>query len=143
MIRYCLQGVVAAGLVVGAHARRGVLGDMGKPQAIVRLFGQGSIPHPFSGFHRFRTACREWWQRDWLWKEGVGAHARRGDLIILGDVDEIPRPETLAALRACPFEGKHNCANLDGSFFYYSYSGYAGEWLAGPKVRLAVTGILM
>ena len=71
----------------------------------------------------------------------MGAHARRGDLIILGDVDEIPRPETLAALRACPFEGKHNCANLDGSFFYYSYSGYAGEWLAGPKVRLAVKGI--
>ena len=70
----------------------------------------------------------------------MGAHARRGDLIILGDVDEIPRPETLAALRACPFEGKHNCANLDGSFFYYSYSGYAGEWLAGPKVRLAVKG---
>jgi hypothetical protein len=71
----------------------------------------------------------------------VGAHARWGDLIILGDVDEIPRPETLAALRACPFEGKHNCANLDGSFFYYSYSGYAGEWLAGPKVRLAGKGV--
>ena len=50
MIRHCLQGVVAAGLVAGANTRRGILGDIGKPQAIansVRLFGQGSIPHPF------------------------------------------------------------------------------------------------
>ena len=56
-----------------------------------------------------------------------------GDLVILGDVDEIPRPEALRALRSCPFRGRHNCANLDGSFFYYSYSGYAGDWKAGPK----------
>ena len=76
-------------------------------------------------------------------ERGRGDPCAAGDLIILGDVDEIPRPETLAALRACPFEGKHNCANLDGSFFYYSYSGYAGEWLAGPKVRLAVKVYLM
>ena len=54
--------------------------------------------------------------------------------MILGDVDEIPRPEVLRALRTCPFQAQHNCANLDGSFFYYSYSGYAGDWKAGPKV---------
>ena len=57
-----------------------------------------------------------------------------GDLVILGDVDEIPRPAVLRALRTCPFQARHNCANLDGSFFYYSYSGYAGDWKAGPKV---------
>jgi hypothetical protein len=109
---------------------------LGKSQAIAGLYGQVSNPQSLLKFSLFRSLCREWWQREWLWKEGVGAHARQGDLIILGDVDEIPRPETLAALRACPFQAKHNCANLDGSFFYYSYSGYAGEWLAGPKVCL-------
>jgi len=60
-----------------------------------------------------------------------------GDLIVLGDVDEIPRPEILRALRTCPFEQRHNCANLDGSYFYYSYSGYAGDWKAGPKVNFS------
>jgi len=60
-----------------------------------------------------------------------------GDLIVLGDVDEIPRPEMLRALRTCPFEQRHNCANLDGSYFYYSYSGYAGDWKAGPKVNFS------
>ena len=64
----------------------------------------------------------------------MAAHAVSGDLIVLGDVDEIPRPEMLRALRTCPFEQRHNCANLDGSYFYYSYSGYAGDWKAGPKV---------
>ena len=57
-----------------------------------------------------------------------------GDLVVLGDIDEIPRPEALRALRSCPFQARHNCANLDGAFFYYSYSGYAGDWKAGPKV---------
>ena len=46
MMEYCLQGVVAAGVVVGARAWRGILGDMSTPQAIGRLFGQRSITHP-------------------------------------------------------------------------------------------------
>ena len=67
----------------------------------------------------------------------MSSQAMDGDLVILGDVDEIPRPEVLRALRTCPFQAHHNCANLDGSFFYYSYSGYAGDWKAGPKVSVS------
>ncbi len=60
--------------------------------------------------------------------------ARRGDLFILGDVDEIPRPAALSALRRCHFEAAHNCAAMESDMFYYSYSLYSGVWKAGPKV---------
>ncbi|CAL5225164.1 g7945 [Coccomyxa viridis] len=46
----------------------------------------------------------------------------------------MPCPEILRALSTCPFPARHNCANLDWSFFYYNYSGYAGDWKASPKV---------
>lgn len=80
--------------------------------------------------------CREWWQREQLWERGVAPRATPRDMVITGDLDEIPRPKTLRALRNCPITGRHNCASLEGSFFYYSYSGYAGDWKAGPKVWL-------
>ncbi len=60
--------------------------------------------------------------------------AAPGDLIILGDVDEIPRPEALMALKRFGFEAVHNCAAMEADLFYYSYSLYSGVWKAGPKV---------
>ncbi|BDA47606.1 probable beta-1,4-mannosyl-glycoprotein 4-beta-N-acetylglucosaminyltransferase [Coccomyxa sp. Obi] len=76
---------------------------------------------------------REWWQREQLFERGLG-EARRGDLFVLGDVDEIPRPAALRALRRCRFEAAHNCAAMESDMFYYSYSLYSGVWKAGPKV---------
>ena len=81
--------------------------------------------------------AREWWQRERLFELGLqeaGMEAAPGDLIILGDVDEIPRPEALMALKRFGFEAVHNCAAMEADLFYYSYSLYSGVWKAGPKV---------
>jgi hypothetical protein len=54
---------------------------------------------------------------------------------MLSDVDEIARPHVLRALRKCDFvSAGHNCAALEGAFFYYSYSQRVGDWNAAPKV---------
>lgn len=79
-------------------------------------------------------SCREWWQQEQLWERGVAPRANREDLVVLGKVDEIPRTDTLEALRGCQFEAKNDCAILEGSTFQYSYSGYAGPQPGGPKV---------
>jgi beta-1,4-mannosyl-glycoprotein beta-1,4-N-acetylglucosaminyltransferase len=41
-----------------------------------------------------------------------------GDVIVVADVDEIPRPETLAILKACEFPSR---LNIRSDFFYYSF----------------------
>jgi beta-1,4-mannosyl-glycoprotein beta-1,4-N-acetylglucosaminyltransferase len=41
-----------------------------------------------------------------------------GDVIIVADVDEIPRPETIAILKACDFPVR---VNLRSRFYYYSF----------------------
>ncbi|KAL2255479.1 hypothetical protein VTK26DRAFT_3269 [Humicola hyalothermophila] len=51
-----------------------------------------------------------------------GAQAPQlGDVIVVSDVDEIPRPETLALLRACAFPRR---LTLRSRFYYYSF-----QWL--------------
>ncbi|BDA40413.1 probable beta-1,4-mannosyl-glycoprotein 4-beta-N-acetylglucosaminyltransferase [Coccomyxa sp. Obi] len=83
---------------------------------------------------------KEWYHREMLFEKGLsvrGREARPGDLIISGDLDEIPRPAAVQALRGCEWAlqpGYHDCAVLEGAFFYYSFSWYAGEWSPGPKV---------
>lgn len=48
-----------------------------------------------------------------------------GDVLLVSDVDEIPRPETLALLRACAFPRR---LTLRSRFYYYSF-----QWLhRGP-----------
>ena len=49
------------------------------------------------------------------------------------DLDEIPKREAVRAIKHCMWEvkpGKHDCAALEGSFFYYAFS-----WNAGMPVR--------
>ncbi|KAK1832859.1 glycosyltransferase [Podospora conica] len=50
-----------------------------------------------------------------------------GDVLVVADVDEIPRPETLALLRACHFPRR---LTLRSRFYYYSFQFlHAGpEW---------------
>jgi hypothetical protein len=58
-----------------------------------------------------------------------GREARNGDLIISGDLDEVPKPEAVAALRRCHWgrqAERHNCASLESSMYYFSYANYAG-----------------
>ncbi|KID88971.1 glycosyl transferase family 17 protein [Metarhizium guizhouense ARSEF 977] len=51
----------------------------------------------------------------------------RGDVIIVADVDEIPRPETITTLRSCTFPRR---LTLHSKFYYYSFQFlHAGpEW---------------
>lgn len=57
----------------------------------------------------------------------AGARApNRGDVLVVSDVDEIPRPSTLALLRACRFPRR---LTLRSRFYYYSF-----QWLhRGPE----------
>lgn len=41
-----------------------------------------------------------------------------GDVLLVADVDEIPRPETLRAMRLCQFPRR---LTLESNFYYYSY----------------------
>ncbi|KAL2146874.1 hypothetical protein VTI28DRAFT_1977 [Corynascus sepedonium] len=51
-----------------------------------------------------------------------GRHApQKGDVLVVSDVDEIPRPSTLRLLRACHFPRR---LTLYSRFYYYSY-----QWL--------------
>ena len=56
-----------------------------------------------------------------------GAQApRAGDVLVVSDVDEMPRPETLRLLRACAFPRR---LTLASRFYYYSF-----QWLhRGPE----------
>lgn len=80
------------------------------------------------------TDRREWAHREIMFRRGFkvkGKEARlNNDLFMFGDVDEIPKPEAVRAIRNCAWKvlpEKDDCAALEGSFFYFSYSWYAGE----------------
>ena len=56
-----------------------------------------------------------------LTQEGLrqeGREARHGDIIISGDLDEVPKPEAVAALRRCEWARqpeRNNCVALEAS----------------------------
>ena len=79
-------------------------------------------------------SCRDWWQQEQLWERGVAPRANRGDLVILGEVDMIPRTDALEGLCGCQFEAKNDCAIMEGTTFQYSYSSYVGPQAGGSKV---------
>lgn len=87
---------------------------------------------------------REWYHREMVFWKGLsvrGRGARPGDLIISGDLDEIPRPVAVQALRSCEWAqqpGYHDCAVLEGSFFYYSFSWYAGAQMIMHSLYLTI-----
>ena len=64
----------------------------------------------------------------------MAPRANRGDLVILGSVDMIPRADALEGLCGCQFDAKNDCAIMEGSTFQHSYSSYVGPQAGGPKV---------
>ena len=52
---------------------------------------------------------------------GTPQEAHRGDVLIISDVDEIPKPEALTVLRHCDFPAR---LTLRSDFYYYSF-----QWL--------------
>ena len=75
-----------------------------------------------------------------------GKEARRGDIVIMSDVDEIPRSAVVVAMKKCP-EIRGRVVVLELGFFYYSYLNRAREpWSVpmalqypGPDVSLNST----
>lgn len=60
-----------------------------------------------------------------LVKEGGPKSPKIGDVLVVSDLDEIPRPETLMLLRSCHFPRR---TNIRSRFYYYSW-----QWLhRGP-----------
>lgn len=87
-------------------------------------------------FNPKRTWDREDLQRDATFTQvfphltGADAPARR-DVIVVADVDEIPRPETLRVLRACSFPRR---LTLRSRFYYYGFQfAHRGAEWAHPQ----------
>ena len=60
--------------------------------------------------------------------------AQEGDVVIVSDVDEIPKPETLNVLRYCDFPDR---LTLRSHFYYYSYQWlHVGEQWAHPQATV-------
>ncbi|OAA62333.1 glycosyl transferase family 17 protein [Cordyceps fumosorosea ARSEF 2679] len=87
-----------------------------------------------SGFRPRRTWDFERLQRDAGYEQvfpklisGGDRAPRLGDVLVVADVDEIPRPETLRVLRACAFPRR---LTLASRFYYYSFQflSVGPEW---------------
>lgn len=86
------------------------------------------------GFRPHRTWDFEYFQRDAAYEQvfpkllGTDPRAPRlGDVLVVADVDEIPRPDTLRVLRTCSFPRR---LTLYTRFFYYSFQfqSIGPEW---------------
>ncbi|KAF1737909.1 Beta-1,4-mannosyl-glycoprotein 4-beta-N-acetylglucosaminyltransferase [Beauveria bassiana] len=85
-----------------------------------------------SSFHPHQTWDFEYLQRDASYEQVfpklTGDRAPRlGDVLVVADVDEIPRPDTLRTLRACNFPRR---LTLFSRFYYYSFQfqSIGPEW---------------
>ncbi|PIA89052.1 hypothetical protein CB0940_06779 [Cercospora beticola] len=60
--------------------------------------------------------------------------AKEGDVLIVGDVDEVPKPETIAVLRSCEIPDR---MTLRSHFYYYSFQWQrVGEQWAHPQATV-------
>jgi len=94
--------------------------DMFKPYHAKMIYHLLEYPPDFSPQ---RTWDREDLQRDSTYTQVfprlTGAQApTKGDVMVVADVDEIPRPETLRVLRTCDFPRR---LTLRSRFYYYGF----------------------
>jgi beta-1,4-mannosyl-glycoprotein beta-1,4-N-acetylglucosaminyltransferase len=65
---------------------------------------------------------------------GTDHEAHEGDVIVVADVDEIPKPETMTLLRYCDFPER---LTLRSHFYYYSFQWlHHGEQWAHPQATV-------
>ena len=65
---------------------------------------------------------------------GSDREANEGDVILIADVDEIPKPETITLLRYCNFPER---LTLRSHFYYYSFQWlHRGEQWAHPQATV-------
>jgi hypothetical protein len=65
---------------------------------------------------------------------GTEKEAKEGDVILVSDVDEIPKPQTVSLLRHCSFPER---LTLRSHFYYYSF-----QWLhRGEQVRAMIYNV--
>ncbi|WPH02605.1 glycosyltransferase family 17 protein [Acrodontium crateriforme] len=58
---------------------------------------------------------------------GTEKQAQQGDVLLVSDIDEIPKPETITVLRLCEFPAR---LTLRSHFYYYSFQWlhHGAEW---------------
>ncbi|KAI7336753.1 hypothetical protein KC367_g8885 [Hortaea werneckii] len=62
---------------------------------------------------------------------GTPKQANEGDVLVVSDIDEVPKPETLFVLRKCEFPDR---LTLRSHFYYYSFQwSHKGEQWAHPQ----------
>ncbi|MCJ1425604.1 hypothetical protein MMC29_003504 [Sticta canariensis] len=84
---------------------------------------------------------RENYHRRSLFTKGLthpGREARDGDIVIMSDLDEIPKPDTLAALKGS--DGYPKLVALECPVCYYSFANEGPSWSA-PKIVTWETGL--
>ena len=65
---------------------------------------------------------------------GTAREARKGDVLVISDIDEVPKPETLFVLRKCDFPDR---LTLRSHFYYYSFQWlHRGEQWAHPQATV-------
>jgi beta-1,4-mannosyl-glycoprotein beta-1,4-N-acetylglucosaminyltransferase len=65
---------------------------------------------------------------------GTDQEAQEGDVLIVGDIDEVPKPETLVVLRKCDIPDR---LTLRSHFYYYSFQWlHRGEQWAHPQATV-------
>jgi hypothetical protein len=80
------------------------------------------------------TWAKEKYQRNALFEVGLQeAHPQTGDIIMLADLDEIPKPAFVAALKQC--SGAQYPLSMQASLRYYSFDMVATD---GGQVRRSV-----
>jgi beta-1,4-mannosyl-glycoprotein beta-1,4-N-acetylglucosaminyltransferase len=65
---------------------------------------------------------------------GTSAEAHYGDILVVNDMDEIARPETMVLLRSCQFPSR---LTLASDFYYYSFQWrHQGQQWMGPHATI-------
>lgn len=66
--------------------------------------------------------------------QGFARQPNYGDVLVVSDIDELPRPETMTLLRYCDFPKR---LTLRSQFFYYSFQWlHRGEQWAHPQATV-------
>lgn len=115
--------IVEAGMTHSGKPKPMVIGDALRSRSFAPFADK--IAYSFTGeLHGANSWERERYQRG-LIADVLGYVAQPGDLVIVGDTDEIPRPE---AVRQIPPQG----ARLELDFYYYSLNWRVREgWSIG------------
>lgn len=90
------------------------------------------FPEPPAGYTEQQASwMREDWQRNAIMR-GL-KDAKPDDIVIVGDADEIPRPEVIAKAKASHFKGV-TTLRLDISCYYLNFKNFVHQYITATKM---------